>query len=59
MVQNKHTIKRHNYFIGSVGSSCLRPWPLWEPSVHHRSHIVKDRHEGDLKKKLKQSSMPC
>ena len=42
MVQN-----HHNHFLGSFGSSRLRPWSLWQSSLHHRSHIVKDRYEGE------------
>ena len=41
-------------FAGSLGSSCLCAWTLWQSALHSSSDLVKDWYEGNAKTKVKE-----
>ena len=45
---------KNNLFAGSLGSSCLSAWTLWQSALHSSSDLVKDWYEGNAKTKVKE-----
>ena len=45
---------KNNLFAGSLGSSCLSAWTLWQSALHSSSDLVKDWYEGNAKTKRKE-----
>ena len=45
---------KNNLFAGSLGSSCLCAWTLWQSALHSSSDLVKDWYEGNAKTKVKE-----